>query len=254
MSTYIKSSIKILFFTITLLSSSTKVVAQNQRINPSTQLASEIDAMGHLNKKLKWQCDFQYSRQSPYESLSFLKYGEQFSVRPWIHYYPQPTIKLSAFVGLWYNFKIDGNVGQRNYPEYRTSIQAQFYKVWGVNTLSNRFRSEIREIKNKNGQFETAFRERYLLKYQRLLKHQKYDKGSSYGILSNELLLNVGSTITGYKTFDQYRVFIGLGYNITDDISIETGYFNQFSYHAHDTNFDMNHTLQVSFIIDNLTI
>jgi len=170
-----------------------------------------------------------------------------------LHYYPSKSIKLSAFIGLWYNYPIEGNVNARKYPEYRTALQAQFYKKFGLNTISNRFRTEFRDIKDRSNEFENVFRGRYMLKYLRLLSHKTYDKYSIYCILSEEAFMNGGSKVTGYKLFDQNRVFLGLGYNITDDISFETGYYNQFSYHAHDTNFDSNHIWQVTLIFDNLT-
>lgn len=230
-----------------------KSYSQDKKVNNTTQLWSEVDLLGQINKKWKWQCDVQYSRQSPYESLAFLKYNETFNVRPWLHYYPKSNIKLSAFVGYWYNYAIADNVSQRAYPEYRTALQAQFYHIKGLNKFSNRFRTELREIKDKEGIFETVIRGRYMLKYQRLLSHKTYDKNSSYAILQDEIFVNGGSNTTGYKLFDQNRFFAGYGYNVTDDIAIEAGYFNQFYHHAHDTNFDFNNILQVSLIIDNIT-
>lgn len=226
---------------------------QNKKINNTTQLWSEIDLLGKLSKKFKWQCDVQYSRQSPYENVFFLKNSEQLTVRLWVHYFLNPNIKVSVFGGLWYNYFIGDNVNQRQYPEYRPALQVQFYKKFERNTFSLRFRTEFREIKDKQGNFETVFRERMLFKLQRLLTHQIYDKNSIYFIAQNELLFNDGSPVTGYKFFDQNRIFIGIGYNLTNNIAFESGYFSQFGYHTHDTNFDSNHVLQVSLIFDNLT-
>jgi len=45
--------------------------AQNNYINPTSQLWSEADIMGYVTPKLKWQADFQYARQSPYQGLNF---------------------------------------------------------------------------------------------------------------------------------------------------------------------------------------
>ncbi len=247
-----KSFFTTLFFSLFLLCFDV-TFGQNSKVNNTTQLWSEIDLFGRINKKWKWQCDVQYSRQSPYEELAFLKYDEQFTIRPWIHFYPIPTVKLSAFIGVWYNFPIEDNVGQRAYPEYRTAVQAQVYKSRGGNTLSNRFRTEIREIKDRSGEIETVFRGRYMLKYQRLLNHTSYDKNSYYGIVSDEQFVNGGSKVTGYKIFDQNRFFVGLGYNFTNDVAIEMGYINQFAYHAHDTNFDSNNIVSLSLIFDNVT-
>ena len=67
--------------------------SQYKKVNNTTQLWSEVDLLGNITKKLRWQCDFQYSRQSAYESLKFLKYDEQLTIRPWLHYFPNKNIK-----------------------------------------------------------------------------------------------------------------------------------------------------------------
>lgn len=227
--------------------------AQNKHVNTTSQLWSEIDFAGKLPNRFKWQCDFQYSRQSPYEKVSLVQYNEQLTIRPWLHYYFKPSLKLSAFTGLWYNYFIGGNVQQRQYPEYRTALQIQLYRNIKRNSLSVRLRTELREIKNRQQHFETVFRERTMFKFQRLLTHSAYDKNSLYFIAQDELFLNDGSAVTGYNFFDQNRIFVGLGYNISNNIAVETGYFNQFVHHAHDPNFDANNIVQASLIVDNLT-
>jgi hypothetical protein len=235
------------------LTANSVAYAQNKNVNNTSQLWSEVDLAGKINKKFKWQCDFQYSRQSPYESMNFAKYGIQEAVRPWIHYYPQKDLRISAFMGIWYNNLVGGNVNQREYPEYRTALQIQSYKPVGKGLYTMRFRTELREIEDQKQSMESVFRERLMFKYQRLLTHNTYNKNSLYLIAQDEVFVNDGSTVTGNKFFDQNRTFFGLGYNITNDISVETGYSNQFAYHAHDTNFDSNNALQVTLIIDNIT-
>ena len=226
--------------------------AQNNRINPTTQSWSEIDLLGNIGRKWKWQTDIQYSRQSAYEDLDFIKYNEQLTLRGWLHYYIIPTIKLSTFYGLWYNYAIN-EVGAREYPEYRTALQIQFYKYFGRNMVSNRFRSEFREIRDIYNEYEFVIRGRYMVKFQRLLNSNSYNRGALYFIGFNEFFINGGSKVTGYKPFDQNRVFLGLGYNLTNSLTIESGYFNQFVHHAHNVNFDTNHIFQLSLIITDLT-
>lgn len=242
-----------LYTTLCFLFFSFAAYAQNKHVNTTSQLWSEIDLAGKLYNKFKWQCDFQYSRQSPYEKTSLVKYNEQLTIRPWLHYYLKPSMKLSAFTGLWYNYFIGGNVQQRKYPEYRTALQLQLYKTIKKNSVSVRLRTELREIKDQHQHFETVFRERTMFKFQRLLTHSAYDKNSVYFIAQDELFLNDGSPVTGYHFFDQNRIFVGLGYNISNNIAFETGYFNQFVQHAHNPNFDSNNIVQASLIVDNLT-
>ena len=215
-------------------------------------LWSEVNLIGKINTKWKWQTDFRYWQQSPYESFSFLEYEKLITGRVAIHYSPKPSIKLSAILSEIYTYAI-AEVKQREYPEYRGALQAQHTKVIGLNKINSRIRAEYRDIKDAAGNFEQVFRGRYMLRYQRLLNHKEYEKHSIYSILFDEIFINGGSATTGYKTFDQNRVFLGLGYNITTNIAIETGYLNQYVYHAHDTNFDSNHIWQVTLIFDNIT-
>jgi hypothetical protein len=239
-------------FALILVFLATIANAQNNAINPTTQLWSEADLMGYITPKLKWQADFQYARQSPYEGANLFMFNEQLTIRPWLHYYVNKHFRISTFAGIWYNYGIS-EVGAREYPEYRSALQFQFYKPIGVQLVVNRFREEFRFIKDRQGAFEFVLRERYMFKYQRLILHKSYDKNALYAIALNEFFINNSSKATGYHAFDQNRIFLGFGYNFTDDIGIETGYFNQFQQHAHDNNFDLNHIWQVSLIIDNIT-
>ncbi len=226
-------------------------IAQNNKVNNTTQTWSEIDFSGKINTHWKWQLDVQYSRQSKYEQYNLLKYNSQFTLRPWVHYYINPNTRLSAFYGLWDNFAIK-DVGARAYTEYRGAIQANFYSLKKMDIVTKRIRTELRFIKDKNGIYETVLRERAQLKYQHLMKGTTYSTNTIYFISFDEFFLNSGSNVTGHHVFDQNRLFLGFGYNITNDITFETGYFNQLQQHTRDTNFDMNHVWQLTLMVDNI--
>jgi hypothetical protein len=226
--------------------------SQDKPYNNTGQFWGEIDMLGKVSSKVKWQFDVQYSRQSPYEKYNLFRYNAQLTVRGWIHYFPVKNFRISQFVGLWYNFPI-ADVGAREYPEIRTATQFTYYTRWKKNMLANRLRPEIRIIRDRSFNYEPVFRARYQVKYQRLLTHEAYDKNSLYFIAFDEVFVNGTSNVTGNRLFDQNRVFVGLGFNCTDDIAIETGYFNQLQQHAHDANKDVNHVWQLSLIIDNIS-
>src|SRR5215470_7746109 len=100
--------------------------AQNSTINNTAQLWSEADFAGHIGSRWKWQLDWQYSRQSNYEAANLVDHDSQLTIRSWLHFYPIPTLRLSTFFGVWYNFAIP-EVGAREYPEYRGAVQATLY-------------------------------------------------------------------------------------------------------------------------------
>lgn len=240
-----------LFFALICMVACTSAFAQDKKINNTAQLWSETDFIGKINSRWKWQVDLQYSSQSPYEEINLFKFNSQATLRPWLHYFITKDIRLSAFAGEWYNFAIT-EVGAREYPEYRTALQLSIYNRGTLSTIHDRFRIEFRDMQDRHGAFEMVLRGRYMFKYQRLIKHTTYDKNSMYCIAFNEFFVNGGSAVTGVHLFDQNRLFAGIGYNFTDDITVETGYFNQLQQHAHDNNFDMNHIWQLSLIVDNI--
>jgi len=243
--------VKIFLVFLFFLRIQTTIYGQNNKINYTTQFWTVATAIGHINEKFQWQCDLQDYRQSPYENTALLKYNQLMSIQGAIHYFLKPNIILSVYEGLWYCYFIGGDVNQREFPEYRTSFQVQYNRVSGRDFLINRIRTEVREIKDNKGDFETALRGRYMLRYQHLLSHENYDKFSCYSILSDELYFNGGSPVTGYKLFDQNRLFIGIGYKCTPNISIETVYLNLFVYHSHNTDFDSDNIWQISLIWEN---
>jgi hypothetical protein len=239
-----------LTFTLSL-AFTTHLQAQNKPVNNTGQFWGEVDLAGRISKKFKWQFDLQYSRQSAYEEHNLFENNSQLTIRPWLHYTPVKNWRISTFVGLWYNFAVPV-VGAREYPEIRAAIQVNYYTPVRKHLMLNRLRPELREMRDQQGVFETVGRLRYEFKYQYLLFHNLYDKNSIYLIAFDEVFANMGSKVTGYKFFDQNRVFLGLGYGITNNIAVETGYFNQFQMHAHDAQADMNHVWQLTLLIDGL--
>lgn len=239
------------YFLIVCLLLNLATAAQEHEVNYTGQLWSEIDLSGKISKKLKWQVDLQYSRQGQYDDYDLFRFNSQFTFRPWLHYYPVKNLRISAFAGLWYNFAIS-EAGAREYPEYRGALQATWYRPKAGRLLSYRFRSEFRDIEDRQGAFEHVVRLRYMVKYLHTLYHASFDKHAVYAVGFNEFFMNGGSKVTGYHLFDQNRVFLGVGYNITDDVTFETGYFNQLQEHAHEEKYDMNHIWQLTLMIDNI--
>ncbi len=224
--------------------------AQSTYIN-TPQFWSEIDFSHRLTNKLVWQFDVQYSRQGSSVNPDLFKYNSQLTIRPWLHYFIKPTIRISAFAGLWYNYAIS-DLGAREYPEWRPALQLTLYSPKKKFTIANRFRQENRFIKDRQGEFESVLRTRYQLKcVAPITKHTPEVKGASYVVGFNELFFNWGSNVTGHHLFDQNRVFLGYGYYITNDLIVETGYFNQFQLESNGKAFDVNHVWQLTLYVNN---
>ena len=83
--------------------------------------------------------------------------------------------------------------------------------------VNHRFRLEQRFFPNEFG-----LRGRYFISVQKPLKGKVISKNSSYISAYNELFLDIKNS-----RFDRNRLYLGLGYGITEHIRIETGYMIQ---------------------------
>ena len=218
---------------------------------PTTQVWSEVDASHRFSPHWGGQLDVQYARQSDIGGGDLVQYNQQLAIRPWLHYYPNRTVRVSAFAGLWYNYGIP-EVGQRAYPEFRVALQTSLYSPLPGATLANRVRLEGRDIRDRAGLFEQVLRLRYQIKVVRPFDGEPIHRGSTYGVAFDEVFLNGGSDVTGHHAFDQNRLFVGLGHAFTDDVAVEVGYFNQIQQEKDGVHMDINHILQVSLMLDDV--
>jgi long-subunit fatty acid transport protein len=63
--------------------------------------------------------------------------------------------------------------------------------------------------------------------------------------LQDEIMINAGKNIV-YNYFDQNRVYIGVGYAFSDDLSLQIGYSNIFQQKPVGNQFIVGHALRVS--------
>lgn len=83
--------------------------------------------------------------------------------------------------------------------------------------FTNRFRLEQRFFPNEFG-----WRGRYFISVNKPIGNKEIRSRSFYGSLYNELFIDIKN-----KTFDRNRFYVGLGYGISQNIRIETGYMIQ---------------------------
>ncbi len=221
--------------------------AQALDLVPSAQMWSEVDVSARLSRQWTAQVDVQYSRQGDNGGTNFLSYNQQLAVRPWLHFYVRPWLRLSTFAGLWDNFAI-AEVGNRAYPEFRTALQASVYQYLSASTIAHRLRIENRMIRDKQFSYEDVARLRYQLKYVKPIARSEITKGTNYFVGFDEIFINGGSQVTGHNLFDQNRAFVGIGRALGDDVLMEIGYFNQVQLEANGTKLDVNHILQLSLM------
>jgi hypothetical protein len=199
---------------------SENVLAQK---NTSYQFWPEIDFTSKPFNKSTIGIDIYSNRESSEENTSMFAYQSSMGGKIWYNHYFKSKVKTSAFFEPIYT-KANPESGQSQTMEYRLAIQNIYYSPFKRWTLQNRIRIEDRIIEESTGNFVHAFRPRYLIKAVIGLNKKVLIKGTWYMLCSNEIMFNTGSSATGYHIFDRNLTQVGLGYCITDYISLETQY------------------------------
>jgi hypothetical protein len=60
----------------------------------------------------------------------------------------------------------------------------------------------------------------------------------------NEVFLNFGKNVV-YNTFDQNRLFVGLGYQISSHMNVQLGYMNVYQQEASGSNYFSTHAVRL---------
>lgn len=238
----------------------------------------DVNVSGKLYKKFSWQIENSHRRQDMQgeynESTTtgnlFHSFG-QHVVRPYVHYQLSPKIRFSLMPLGW----IGSNRFNEGNPisffsELRISPQVMLTQFLGKLKLDNRLRYEMRWIGQNQpvddksfiyaGDFSSStFRERlrYQLKLNLPFGREKISDKTLYGILSNEVFIQVGNQIPRANVLDQNRILIGLGYSVNRSLSVELAYQRQTIFRLNNTlknNVDLNNILYVNMIVSNLNL
>lgn len=187
------------------------------------QFWPEIDFTSKPFNKSTVGIDFYSNRESAGNNSSMFNYTSEFGGKIWYNHYFRDKVKTSFFFEPIYN-KANAETGKGNSMEYRIAVQNIYYAPFKRWTLQNRIRIEDRIIQNDLGDFVNVFRPRYLIKSIVGINNKVLIKGTLYLLASNEVMFNTGSSVTGHHFFDRNISQLGIGYCITDYISLEAQY------------------------------
>ena len=132
-------------------------------------------------------------------------YQNQFLIRNGVGYNVNPQNNLTigyAFISSWDNHAR---------PEHRTYQQFMTKQRFGKTLLLHRYRLEQRFLEDG-----LLWRWRYFLAAYYAINNDEVIAKTIYLSAYNEIFL-----VHDYRTFDQNRLYGGLGYAITDDIKVE---------------------------------
>lgn len=182
------------------------------------------------------------------EDKSIFSTHTQFSSVFMLNYYYTAKWRFSLMSAYFSNYSVP-EIGQRQYPEYRTTAQANyFFKKIGY-ILQTRTRIEYRLIKNTEGKFEDVLRYRQQLKYTQPFNSKFIRQGTYFGFVSDEVFFKTPSNISGQDIFDRNMLTLALGYAISDNIQIDLDY--TFEYAPRKDVDISTYAIQLNFTINN---
>jgi hypothetical protein len=213
------------------------------------QLINEIDITRPISDK--WAGELQIGgtfSNTPTEDKVFKTNIQRFGLL-WAHYYASPRWKVSSSAGYYYNKDVP-DIGQFESPEWRFAVQGIYYFHKIGYTLSTKMRGDVRFIRNEDGIYEDSYRYRQQVRFIKPINSKIMRQGVFYGLAYEEIFFRSISKSTGMKHFDRNILIIGAGYVITDDITVELAYSNEFI--PRDNGDQICNAVNFTFVFNNL--
>ncbi len=165
-----------------------------------------------ISNKWIWQSDFQFriNQIANQKSQLLLRSGIGYNLTESNH-----NILLGVAYGV--TNLLDGDVPRPASIEKRI-YQQYLYKQKSNNFfITHRVRMEERFFAD-----DVGFRSRYFLSLQKPLNGKLLNRRSIYASCFNEVFIDIRN-----QKFDRNRFYTGIGYGVSDDIRLETGYLIQ---------------------------
>ncbi len=142
------------------------------------------------------------------------------------YHFKQPITVACGYV-YFVHFPLDKDVTVTK-REHRPWQQLIITNKMGRTQVQHRYRLEQRFIEKATstaltGGYSFNFRMRYQLNLQCPINKKEITKGTLYAIAYNELFINFGKEIV-YNYFDQNRIGLGLGYQLTKSFAATVSY------------------------------
>jgi hypothetical protein len=158
----------------------------------------------------------------------------QFLFRPGVTYYLKDNVRLTAGYGLIKHFPAQGLSTTRT--EHRVWQQVAWTQKYQRFSTTQWLRLEERynqKVVNdiKTGDYVYTFRTRYNFSFAIPLNGKDLAPKTPFLAIANELFLNFGKNVV-YNTFDQNRLFVGLGYQFSKQLNAQLGYMNVYQQEA----------------------
>ena len=229
-------------FAITLISFSGHSQAPEKHIYDREQLWLGYFNQTRFSDKWGLWVDVHYRMTNNFAERPF-----QFLFRPAATYFIRDNLRLNFGYTLITHFPPEGMETTR--LEHRAWQQIWWnQKHPGLTTLQwlrleQRFNEKVVEDEKLDG-YNYTFRARYNFSFFLPLKGKEIIPKTPFAALINEVFLNFGERIV-YNTFDQNRLFIGLGYQFTSHLNAQFGYMNIYQQEVSGNNYFSTHAIRL---------
>lgn len=251
---------KIFLFTAVLIS--TLFFTQSEKVvYPHTVFWSKIEANEIFDNKFGVGLDFVYRTRDEMNDGQLFDNHLRTSIRPWIHYQFGKNSRLSLSpLGYMDTTEYIGKESDYNrlpYHELRSTLQFFHHQKsnsgkW-MHTWRYRYEWRWQERAGLDEyRYFQRFRFRYRLRY--ILNGNDFYKDKTFYLAaSNEIGLNIGKNVV-WNTFNQNRIYAGIGYRFLNSARVELRYVNRFRTRgATGYEFDNDNGIMLGLYIDQLS-
>src|SRR5688572_6599780 len=228
----------------------TTAQAPEKNIHTREQLWFGYFNQTRLSNKFGFWLDVHY-RQTDH----FIERPFQFIIRPALTYFIKDNLRLNVGYALVKHFPAEGMNTTRT--EHRAWQQIWWNQKYpGLTTLQwlrleQRFNQKVVDDEKQDG-YNYNFRVRYNFSFFIPLKGKEIVARTPFVALINEIFLNFGGKIV-YNTFDQNRLFAGMGYQFTSHLNTQLGYMNVYQQEASCSSYYSTHAIRL-FVFHSLDL
>ena len=237
-------------------------VSQDRKIvYPHSVFWHKTEVNEFFNEKWGVGADFVYRSKNEMNRGSMFDSHNRTSFRPWINYQISKNSRLSISpIGYMHTNEYIGKPEDYDRPpfhEWRSTLQFFHHYKHANGKLMHtwRYRYEFRwqeRPAEDDYRFFTRFRFRYRIRYM-INSNDFYENNTLYAMISNEIGLNIGKNVT-YNTFNQNRLYAGIGYRFLNSARVELRYVNRFRTRgATGIEFDNDRGFMLGVYIDQLS-
>jgi hypothetical protein len=186
---------------------------------------NDLGSWNVLNFNVKVNPKWNVFVESQVRSLTFYDQFHYYEYKIGVSYKINPNFSLTTGIGSYNTFSEGGNfeLPAQN-RETRTWIQVNMKNPLKYVIFEHRYRAEQRFTSNG---YKNRFR--YRLNAIVPLNKEKIGPKTLYASLWNELFFTDKEPF-----FERNRLFIGLGYEFSENLAIQSGYIHQFDYKIND--------------------